>query len=356
MNNLFIVSTPYHLLTTFILSRTLYKEDTNYLALTHPHGYAYWAESPLLSFLSSTAAGYKKVFPLIRWMTGKEKEKSMREQVRQVQSDIRDLPVDRAFLSSDIDPQNQLLIAAIGLTSFYRFEDGLYSYYNKDRIRSKSHEYFHKIKLKMIQALSGIHSDLYLNTSTSGSSPAGSMDFMYMPRLLKRYSPKVCEITDTMIHTAMDILDSEGLLREELPDGTYTIYLSQPVTEQGKITFEDEKRCLRLIAEQLSPGEKLIYKPHPNDDSYKLDYIRSHFPYVCIHKGKEPVELLLYKEPKIKKVVSYQSTPLITAKKFTGRNIECFSLINFYHKPIFPAYRDIMEEAGVKFMKDPNVS
>lgn len=356
MNNLFIVSTPYHLLTTFILSRTLYKEDTNYLALTHPHGYAYWAESPLLSFLSSTAAGYKKVFPLIRWMTGKEKEKSMREQVRQVQSSIRNLPVDRAFLSSDIDPQNQLLVAAIGLTSFCRFEDGLYSYYNEDRRRPKSHEYFHKIRLKLIEALSGIHSSLYLNTSTSGSSPAGSMDFMYMPHLLKRYSPMTREITGSMIRTAMDILTGEGLLKEELPNGSYTIYLSQPITEQGKITFGDEKRCLRLIAKQLLPGETLIYKPHPNDSPYKLDYIRSRFPDVFIHSGKEPVELLLYKEPKIKKVVSYQSTTLIIAKKFTGRDIECFSLINFYHKPISRAYREIMEEAGVKFIKDHNMS
>lgn len=39
MNNLFIVNTPFHLLTSFILSKGFFPEDNNYLALIHPHGY-----------------------------------------------------------------------------------------------------------------------------------------------------------------------------------------------------------------------------------------------------------------------------------------------------------------------------
>ena len=190
-NNLFIVSTPFHLLTAFILANTFYEKDINLLALTHPHGYDHWKENHLLTFLSSTNAGYQKVFPLIHWMTHKEKKLSMRQQVRSVQQSIQKTPIDKAFLSSDIDPQNQLLVAALGLTRFYRFEDGLFSYYNEDRKRSISHEYFHKLKLTGIKWISGIHSSLYLNTSTSGASPAGIADFMYLPGLLKRPSPQV---------------------------------------------------------------------------------------------------------------------------------------------------------------------
>lgn len=349
-NNLFIVSTPYHLLTAFILSNTIYKKDINFLALTHPHGYDYWKKDNLLDFLSSTRAGYQKIFPLIHWMTSKEKNLSMRKQVRSVQQSILNPSIDEAFLSSDLDSQNQLLVAALGLTQFYRFEDGLYSYYNEDRKRPLTHEYFHKIKLNFIKLISGIHSSLYLNTSASGCSPAGIADFMYLPELLKRPSPQVHEITTEMIQTAMRILEINHIIKEELPKGKYSIYLSQPITEQGKFSFEDEKKCLSLTIKNLKKGEKLIYKPHPNDAPYKLDYVKKHYPDIIINESRAPVEIILYREPQIEKVISYQSTTLMLAKKFTQRDITCISLLNFYHKPIHPAYRKILEAAGVQFM------
>ncbi len=349
-NNLFIVSTPFHLLTSFILTNTCYKEDSNFLALIHPHGYAHWAEDPLLTFLSSSDGGYQKVFPLIHWMTRKEKKLSKREQVRLVQESIKNIPIDKVFLGNDIAPSHQLLVATLGLTQFYRFEDGIFSYYNEDRIRSKSHEYFHKIKLNFIKFIAGIHSSLYLNTSATGASPAGVADFMYLPELMKRYSPKVYEITSEMIEESMEILKRNHLLKEELPEGSYTVYLSQSIREPDKFSFDDEKRYISLVISRLKDGEKLIYKPHPNDPPYKAEYVKEHYPDVIVNESKEPVEVILYKEPQIQTVISYQSTTLILAKKFTGRDIECISLINFYHKPIHPAYRQLMEEAGVQFM------
>jgi len=65
MNNLFIVNTPFHLLTSFILSKGFFPEDNNYLALIHPHGYEKWASNPLMNYISSTQCGYKEIFPLI---------------------------------------------------------------------------------------------------------------------------------------------------------------------------------------------------------------------------------------------------------------------------------------------------
>ena len=39
MKNLFVLNTPYHLLTCFILAHSIYKKMKIILVLMHPHGY-----------------------------------------------------------------------------------------------------------------------------------------------------------------------------------------------------------------------------------------------------------------------------------------------------------------------------
>lgn len=115
--------------------------------------------------------------------------------------------------------------------------------------------------------------------------------------------------------------------------------------------FEDEKKCLKIALNMLSKDQKLIYKPHPNDNPYKLEYVKTHFSNILINDSKDPVEVLLYFNPNIDKVFSYQSTTLIIAPKFTKKTVQCYSFVDFYHTPIVPAYREIMEKAGVIFVK-----
>lgn len=350
-NNLFIVCTPFHLLTSFILSRTVHGGgDHNYLALVHPHGYESWRKDPLLRFMASREAGYQAVYPLITWMKSSAQEKSLRKQAEQVRAMVGAVKMDQAFLASDTGRQTQLLVALLGLKSYIRYDDGMFSYYNQDRKRPLSHTVFHQLMLRLMAWVAGIHSGLAFNVSSMGAASAGTGDYLYLPRLLRRPSPKVYEISAAMIAKAMDVLKGKGLLDQELPSGSYAMYLSQPITEQGKFSFDDEKECLRFCLSQLACGQRMIYKPHPNDSPYKVDYVRTHFPEVVINDSKVPVELVLYKEPSIQTVISYQSTTLLIAPKFTGRSIRCISLADWYRKPIHQAYRDIMEEAGVEFV------
>ena len=40
--NLFVVNSPLHLMSAFILANSKFVNDDNYLALVHPHGFAKW--------------------------------------------------------------------------------------------------------------------------------------------------------------------------------------------------------------------------------------------------------------------------------------------------------------------------
>lgn len=348
--NLFIASTPFHLLTCFILSNSMYAKDENYLALVHPQGYDKWQENPVMKFMSSEAAGYAQVYPWPTLFTSKAKE-SFRAQNKLLLEKMGGHDFSNVFAGVDNDPQIQMLIAALGHTEFYRYEDGLYSYYNADRNRSVHHMLFHKLKIKIMCLLAGIPLGMYINTINQGSSKAGKADYMYMPQLLARYSPKTVEITKAMIDQAMDKLIKAGLMEQKYLEGEYIYFLSQPVTNQGKISFEDEIAIIAKLVQELQPNEKMVYKPHPNDSAHKLAYLQEHFPQLIYDASKEPIEVLLYREPLVKRVISYQTTTLILAKKFTGRNIECVSLVNYYHQPLNNGYVKLMQDAGVIFPK-----
>ena len=157
MKNLFVVNTPYHLLTCFILAHSIYKKDENYLVLMHPHGYEKWKTNKLMTYMSTTKCGYKQVFLLLDWLSSKNKKESYRKQANYVKENIKPLNIDKVFIGVDISPVNQLLVMAVGKNEFYRFEDGVYSYINENRRRKKSHALFHKVKTYLLKWISGIH-------------------------------------------------------------------------------------------------------------------------------------------------------------------------------------------------------
>lgn len=348
MNNLFIVNTPFHLLTSFILSKSFFSTDNNYLALIHPHGYDKWASNAIMSYMSTTKCGYKEVFPLIHFLSSRHKTMSYSEQVKQIKNTIGKVHINNVFLGSDIDPQNQLLVASLGLDKFNRYEDGLYSYYNENRRRSKIDEIFHKLKIHGLEKIAGIHSNLYINTSTAGDSKAGITDYMYKPNLLQRYSPKSIEITKDKIHIAISDLKYKQLLKPALTSPSI-LYLSQPLVEQNLFSIADELSCLKKLLEPLDKNSKLLYKPHPNDNPKKFEFFKENLSQMKIFNSIEPAELLYTVETKLQAVVSYQSTALMYTDKFALHPIKSISLSDFAKSPMYPKYKEIMQNAGVYF-------
>lgn len=345
--NLFIINTPFHLLTAFILSKN-FNEDKNYLALIHPHSYEKWHDNKLMHFLSSVECGYKDIFLLNLWLSSKNKQQSYKQQVNQVKESIGELNIDDIYLGSDIDVQNQLLVGALGKDKFYRYEDGLYSYYNEDRRRSLTHMLFHKMKIQLIKLISGIDGKAYINTSTAGDNRSGIGDFMYKPQLLKRYSPKTFEITNQMIKKAVNEMNNRDLFEPSMKKRS-VLYLSQPLVEQNKFTIQDECDRLKQICTSLSNNMELLYKPHPNDSSYKLEFYKKNLPQIQFFNSIAPVELSFAYEENLTAIISYQSTALMFVDKFSNRKIRSISLAKFYRKPLHSAYIDIMKGAGVLF-------
>lgn len=353
MKNLFVVNTPYHLLTCFILTHSIYENDENYLVLMHPHGYEKWKTNKLMTYMSTINCGYEKVFLLLDWLSSKNKKESYRKQANYVKENIRPLNIDRVFIGVDISPVNQLLVMAVGKNEFYRFEDGVYSYINKSRRRKKSHAIFHKIKTYILKWISGIHGNMYINTEAEGESPAGKLDIMYQPWLLQRKSPVTKEITVEMINQAMQNLKSQQLLKEVFSEECI-LYLSQPMVEKGLFTLEEEVQCLKKILLSIGNKAVLYYKPHPNDSEKKLEYYKNNFKQLKIYTGIEPAEILFTSNPKLKAIISYQSSALLNVDKFSNNKVKAISLSDIFKTPIYPIYKKIMQQSDVFFPKNVN--
>lgn len=231
MKNLFIVNTPFHLLTSFILINTKFKEDKNYLALIHPHSYDQWENSPIMKYMSSKECGFLGVFLLRDFMHTKKINEPLKMQIEKVQNTLGKLNIDNIFLGSDIDPQNQMLVATLGKNTFYRIEDGLFSYVNHTRKRSFLKVHFHRFKIKMQLRLLNIKSDLYINTETQSSSKAGEIDFMYKPHLLRRYANKTVAITKDEIDYVLQKIVDKNLYTQKFHKPS-VLYLSQLIVKR----------------------------------------------------------------------------------------------------------------------------
>lgn len=340
--NLFVVNSSINLLSTFVLANSLFENDENYLALVHPHGYDRWKEDKILRFMSSPDAGFKQVFPLI--------DKVFSKHIDYVRKNIKTLNIDNVFLGNDCGVQNQLLMSTLGIKKFYRLDDGLGSYY-KGTKRSWFRSICHSVKINFLARFWGIHTGFPFNTVAMGESKAAIGDCLLMPEILQRYSPKVIEITSEMIRNAMFKLMNNGLLKQELFDYKYIVYLSEPITEikRFNFTFEDEVKIIKNIVAGLDSKTKLIYKPHPNDAVHKVEYIKENFKEVIVNESKLPVEFILYKEPLVESVVSYFCSTLIFAKKIVRPDIKCISLAKISNLNIDPMYIDMMKKVGVEF-------
>lgn len=347
MKNLFIVNTPFHLLTSFILINTKFKEDENYLALIHPHSYEKWEHSPIMKYMSSKAGGFLDIFLLKDFMHTKKINEPLKMQIEKVQNTLGKLNIDNIFLGSDIDPQNQMLVATLGKNTFYRIEDGLFSYVNHTRKRSFLKIHFHRFKIKMQLRYLNIKSDLYINTETQSSSKAGIVDFMYKPHLIKRYAKKTIAITKKEIEAALKVLTTKNLYKAKFQRKAL-LYLSQPLAEQKKISLDDEIMQMEKIIE-IFKGHDFIFKPHPNDSQKKIELIKNKFPHLIFFDEMLPLEILLYLERNISALLSYASTSLIYTDLFSKKAILPISISDLNHAPMNLAYKEVMEECNVLF-------
>ena len=195
---------------------------------------------------------------------------------------------------------------------------------------------------------------MYLNTEAEGENPAGLIDYMYKPWLLERKSNKTQEITDEMINQALQDLSFHQLLKETLKENSI-LYLSQPMVEMRRFTVEEEAQCLEKIIKSFNEKITLYYKPHPHDNPNKIKYYKDNFKWIKIYDGAEPAELIFASNPKLKAVISYQSSALMNVDKFAKTDIKSVSLADLLKVEIHPVYKNMMKKVGIIFILDKNM-
>lgn len=347
-NNLFIVCTPFNLLTVFILAKSIFKDDNNYLAVMHPQSYEEWSKEPVLNYILSGKSGFKEIFLLLRWFrTG---QGSYKKQIENLKDMLGDINFDRVFLAVDLDEQAQLLVAILGKKEFYRYEDGIgsysYNFYNRSRPRA----FFHSLKFKYVCQKAGIKTDLEFNSKKIGASKAAVQDYIYRPELLLRQSPEVVEITSEMIKNAIKEIKENDLLVSFF-NKPAILYLSQPIKRSRK--EEREEICLlRDIIESLDENTDFIYKPHARDKTDKLARYKKAIPNLKVFNSRTPAEILYISEPNLQMVIAYYSSALLYGEKFTGRKIRMLSYAKESGKKHICEALEVMKKAGVEFLTE----
>lgn len=345
-NNLFIVCTPFNLLTAFILSKSIFKDDNNYLAIMHPQSFEQWSKEPVLNYILSKKSGFKDLFLLLRWFrTG---QGSYKKQIENLKDMFGDINFNKVFFAVDLDAQAQLLVAVLGKKEFYRYEDGMASYSHLFHSRSKAKSFFHSLKFKYICKTAGIKTNLKFNTKDIGASEAVIADYLYRPELLMRKSPQVVEITNEMIKMAVSDFIKEGLLKQNFDKPT-VLYLSQPI-KRSRSEEKAEIGLLKEIMASLDEDTQFLYKPHARDKADKVIRYKEAIANLHIFNSRTPAEILYISEPYLKMVIAHHSSALLYGEKFTGREIRMVSYAKENAKKDVRTAIQIMKKADVEFL------
>lgn len=362
MNNLFIVNTPYHLLTSFILSQSFTPNENitnkihqnnnetinNYLIIIRATNYSSWKNNSIMSYLSSKKCGYTDVFPLIHFLS-RFNQISYRKQVENLKKTFYNIHFDNVFLGNDLEPKNQLLLATLNITHFNRFEDGLYSYYDRKIYHNILNAYFNKFKIFIQKKLYGINGKIYINTLSDGSSKAGISDYLYNPNLLEKSSPCPINIKTTTIFNSLSTLKTALNLKAQFKQKTI-LFFGQPFVERNLLSIECELYFLNTISKFCKKNNiNFLYKPPPYDNKEKITKIKYNIPNIIIYNSIEPAEILYFIESNLISVISYQSTALIHINKFSNHIIKAISLIDLTNIPIDNSCKKIMHSSNVYF-------
>lgn len=345
---MFIINTPFQLVTSYILATSYFNGDDNQLLLLHPHGYDKWHETFSLNRMSTDRDVWQKIDVFQDWLGRKTTFRDYRNQIGMMRRAITSQgKIDRVFLASDRVIQNQLAVEASGNTTFYRLDEGLGSYLSEKRPRWTS-KLWRFLRIHYLRALGGLHSDMEYNLYGLGDSKAGSADYLYKPQLLQRFSPEVIQIYPDAVKSAMGRLTQNMMKYEVFEDKACILFLSSPLVELGISTMEKEIAVLRMlssIAQKLDL--KLVYKPHPAEKRHKLERYGAEMPEITYFECIDPVEILFYAQPNIKFVLAYCSSGLFNTDIFAMQEVKPVSLWHLYGGDKRTIIKQIINAAGI---------
>lgn len=346
MNNIFVVGTPLQLLAAYILSVQFFPKEINQLVLIHPQGDKIWHNSYSLKKMSTDPKVWRQIVSLGKWLHAEPIWRFPR-QMRQMKKRLLVYgSIDQVFLGSDKIIQNQILVELLGCNHYARIEDGIWSYHNRDRrTLSKVWQY---LRIKFFRFLGDVTGDLEYNFGGVGHGKAATADYLFKPQLLLRQSPNAICIGQDAVQKVMECLTKEMDNIPALADDKCLLYLGSTFVERKVISLEQEQDILGTVYYLAqSAGMTVVYKPHPREDSCKIDSYSKSFPKITFLRINDPIEVIYAKHQYLKFVLSICSSGLLYADLFS-RDITPIGLFKVF--PIDTSeeiLKELMEKAGV---------
>jgi hypothetical protein len=351
MNNLFIAHTPLQLLTAYIIANTSYAKDRNYLVLLYRNS-NYWNKCFSLKKMSSNGSTWEQIIIMENWLGRISKLSTFKQEINSMRAFIDGIgKVDRVFLGSDKTIQNQLIVELSGNLTYFRIEDGVWSYSSPDRRWGS--EIWQLMRVNLLRKLVGVKPLLEYNLSGVGRGKAASADYLFKPDLLERPSPRAIKIERGDVQKAMEKL-SQGMKQyPELSGQNVLLFLGSVFVERHTISLEEELTLLRKIQELGSHfGMTLVYKPHPVEGIEKLKSYREKLPGIYFIDISDPIEFIYFTHGNLKIVMAHSSSGLLYADLFAKSDIVTIALAGLYGQDqINLTTTGILLKAGTQFPK-----
>jgi hypothetical protein len=353
MINLFVVNTPFQLLSAFIVANSYEKEAENYLLVLRPNEYENWQYSTGVQYILKDISTWKKSLIVEKWLQRNDKRSSYREQITEMKERIESIGnINQVFLGSDKIIQNQMMVEIAGCSKYSLLDEGSFSYNSRDRkALSKIWQY---LRIQYFRYTGDVHGNMEYNLSGIGYGPGNIADYLYRPELLGRKSKCVKQLEkkyiQSILPTIADHMEDISILMQQ----PCIIFLGSPFIEQGAFTIQAEMQVLQNLYEIAGQSQlRLIYKTHHSENEDKLKTYQQAYPEIEILKSLEPAELLYHKYKKIKYVISFASSGMLYINSFADKDIKPIAAYKLYGQTaIQPRIQRIFENSGVSMPKD----
>lgn len=353
VHNLFVVRTPLQLLTAYIITHQI-EPAHNELVLINPRGEKLWHGSYCLKRIVSDNGVWKRVMVFQHRLARRSRFFHIKHDLQLLRRNLLQYGrFDQIYLGSDREFDNQLLVELVGNTSYVRIEDGVWSY------SSPKLPFYTRIATylwcQLVRYVTGLNSNMLYNFTGGGYGKACTADFLYKPKLLKRYSPQPVEIRQEAVYGAMEKLIDGMQPIDVLQSGPCLIFLgSSFINIQNRTDLNREVELLQNVHQLCSAHQlNFIYKSHPFEGQEKLAYYKDHLPAMHIVTTPEPIEALFYKYDSIKICLAHSSSGLLFSDIFARQPIILVALSRLYLKNYTNhAVDSIMSEAGVHMPQD----
>lgn len=348
MNNLFVINTPFQLLSAFMVANSYEKEARNFLLVLRPNEYENWQYSTGIQYMLNDKSTWKSIFIVQKWLQRDDKISSYRQQIKDMSECIESAGgINQVFLGSDKIIQNQLIVEIAGCTTYCLLDEGIGSYDSIDR--RKLSKMWQFIRIKYLRFVGNIKGNMKYNLHGIGYGPGNVMDYLYRPELLDRKSNGAKAIEKSQIQPILENITSHMQEISLLAEESCMIFLGSPFIEHSTFSINTEMQALHNIYQIAQQSQlRLIYKTHHSENQDKLNTYQQACPGMYILRSLEPVELLYHKYNNIKYVISCVSSGMLYINTFADQYIKPIATYKLYGQAaIQPRIEKIFDSSGI---------